>query len=108
MVRKWQKSNSGKRHLKPPAHVIESVILTFYIRAAISNSTILKAVTMPVIGVFFKNIIDRSDKFSAGENLDALVDLHGDHGCRHDHQVLRFRHGHQVHLTDIVKLSAWF
>ena len=108
MVRKWQKSNSGKRHLKPPAHVIESVILTFYIRAAISNSTILKAVTMPVIGVFFKNIIDRSDKFSANEDLDVCVDLHGDHGRRHGHQILRLCHGYQVHQNDIVKFQRGF
>ena len=98
---------AGNVNSSRQAHVIESVILTFYIRAAIPNLIILKAVTMPVIGVFFKSIIDRSDKFSADEDLDVRVDLHGDPGRRHGHQILRLRRGHQVHQTDIVKISAW-
>ena len=79
---------AGNVNSSRQAHVIESVILTFYIRAAIPNSTILKAVTMPVLGVFFKSIIDRSDKIEPV--YVSYMDLH------------------QVHLTDIVKISAWF
>ena len=79
---------AGNVNSSRQAHVIESVILTFYIRAAIPNSTILKAVTMPVLGVFFKSIIDRSDKIEPV--YVSYMDLH------------------QVHLTDIVKFQRGF
>ena len=99
---------AGNVNSSRQAHVIESVILTFCIRAAIPNLIILKAITMPVIGVFFKSFIDRSDKFSANEDLDVCVDLHGDHGRRHGHQILRLCHGYQVHQNDIVKFQRGF
>ena len=109
MVRKWQKSNSGKRHLKPPnprdrkRHID---VLHPRSHSKLNNSEGSNYASDR--SVFFKSFIDRSDKFSANEDLDVCVDLHGDHGRRHGHQILRLCHGYQVHQNDIVKFQRGF
>ena len=79
---------AGKVSPRRQAHVRESVTLTFYTRAAIPNSTIVKAVPMPVLGVFFKSIINSSTKIEP--IYVSCMDLH------------------QIHLTDIAKFQLGF